>query len=282
MRVSLCLVPTPLGNLRDLTLRALDVLGSCDLIVCEDTRVTRRLLSAHSLGGKELWTYNEHSPPRAVEAIVERARSSLVAVVSDAGTPGISDPGRELVSAARAAGVSVEVLPGPAAFVCAAVLSGFDLRGFSFEGFVPRGTAEREAALRAALCTRRASVWYESPKRILGTLDALARFAPDCDVVLVRELSKLHEQQLAGSPAEVAARLEQPVRGEIAFTLRPGPPAAAAPPAEGTIDAAIDAELAAGRSTAAAAKELAAAGLGERAALYARVAARKRRGGGDG
>ncbi len=278
--MGLCFVPTPLGNLRDMTLRALDVLGSCDLIVSEDTRVTRRLLSAHSLGGKEIWTYTEHSPPRSVEAIVERARTSLVAVVSDAGTPGISDPGRALVVAARAAGVSIEVLPGPSAFVCAAVLSGFDLRGFSFEGFVPRAAGEREAALRAALLTGRTSVWYESPQRILTTLEALARLAPECDLVLVRELSKLHEQQLAGSPERVAAGLERPVRGEIAFVLRPGPAAAAAPPAEETVDAAIEAALAAGRSTAAAAKELAAAGLGERAALYARISARKRGGGG--
>jgi 16S rRNA (cytidine1402-2'-O)-methyltransferase len=279
-RMGLCFVPTPLGNLRDMTLRALDVLGSCDLIVSEDTRVTRRLLSAHSLGGKEIWTYTEHSPPRSVEAIVERARTSLVAVVSDAGTPGISDPGRALVVAARAAGVSIEVLPGPSAFVCAAVLSGFDLRGFSFEGFVPRAAGEREAALRAALLTGRTSVWYESPQRILTTLEALARLAPECDLVLVRELSKLHEQQLAGSPERVAAGLERPVRGEIAFVLHPRPAAAAAPPAEGTVDAAIEAALAAGRSTAAAAKELAAAGLGERAALYARISARKRGGGG--
>lgn len=218
--MGLSFVPTPLGNLRDVTLRALDVLAGAELIVCEDTRVTRRLLSAHSIGGKELWIYNEHSPPRSVEAIVERARSSRVAVVSDAGTPGISDPGRTLALAARAAGVPLEVLPGPSAFVCAAVLSGFDLRGFSFEGFVPRAKGEREAALREALRARRTSVWYESPQRILATLDALARIEPECDVVLVRELSKLHEQQLAGPPAQVAAALEQPVRGEIAFALR--------------------------------------------------------------
>jgi 16S rRNA (cytidine1402-2'-O)-methyltransferase len=278
--MGLCFVPTPLGNLRDVTLRALDVLGACDLIVAEDTRVTRRLLSAHAIAGKEIWTYNEHSPPRAVEGIVERARGSLVAVVSDAGTPGISDPGRTLVVAARAAGVPVEVLPGPSAFVCAAVLSGFDLRGFSFEGFVPRAAGEREAAFRAALGSGKASLWYESPQRILATLATLERLEPECDLALVRELSKLHEQQLTGSPAQISARLERPVRGEIAFALRPGPPPAAAPADEATIDAAIENALASGRSAAAAAKELAGAGLGERAALYARISARKRRGGG--
>ncbi len=274
--MGLVFVPTPLGNLRDLTLRALDVLGSCDLIVAEDTRVTRRLLSAHSLGGKEIRTYNEHTPPRAVAGIVERARTSLVAVVSDAGTPGISDPGRELILAARAAGVGVEVLPGPAAFVCAAVLSGFDLRGFSFEGFVPRAAGEREAALRAALATGKTSVWYESPQRIVATLEALAAFAPECDVALVRELSKLHEEQIFGSPRAVAARLERPVRGEIAFALHPAPQPAAAPPDSGAVEAAIDAALRGGRSTAAAAKELAAAGFGTRADLYARIAARRK------
>lgn len=274
--MGLVFVPTPLGNLRDLTLRALDVLAACDLIVAEDTRVTRRLLSAHSLGGKEIWTYNEHTPPRAVAGIVERARTSLVAVVSDAGTPGISDPGRDLIVAARAAGVGVEVLPGPAAFVCAAVLSGFDLRGFSFEGFVPRAAREREAALRAALATGKTSVWYESPQRIVATLEALALIAPECDVALVRELSKLHEEQLSGSPGAVAARLERPVRGEIAFALHPAPPPAAAAPEPEAVEAAIEAALRGGRSTAAAAKELAAAGLGTRADLYARIAARRR------
>jgi 16S rRNA (cytidine1402-2'-O)-methyltransferase len=276
--MGLCFVPTPLGNLRDITLRALDVLGSCELIVAEDTRVTRRLLSAHAISGKEIWTYNEHSPPRSVEGIVERARTSLVAVVSDAGTPGISDPGRTLVLAARAAGVSIEVLPGPSAFVCAAVLSGFDLHGFAFEGFVPRSAGERETALRAALQRGRASVWYESPQRILATLAALALIDPACEIVLVRELTKLHEQQIAGSPAQIAAGLEQPIRGEIAFALRAGPAAAAALPDAADVDRAIDAALAAGKSTAGAAKELAAAGLGTRAALYAQVAARKRGG----
>jgi 16S rRNA (cytidine1402-2'-O)-methyltransferase len=278
--MGLCFVPTPLGNLRDITLRALDVLGSCALIVAEDTRVTRRLLSAHSIAGKEIWTYNEHTPPRSIEGIVERARTSLVAVVSDAGTPGISDPGRTLVLAARAAGVAIEALPGPSAFVCAAVLSGFDLRGFSFEGFVPRAAGEREAALRASLRAGRASVWYESPQRILATLDVLAKLDARCAIALVRELSKLHEQQVAGSPAEVSAGLERPVRGEIAFVLRPGPAAEALPHTEEAIESAIDSALAIGKSTAAAAKELAGAGLGERADLYARIAARKRRGGG--
>ena len=144
-------VPTPLGNLRDVTLRALDVLRDAPLIVAEDSRVARRLLSALEIGSKDVWTYHEHNARTATGAILARARDAVVAVVTDAGTPGISDPGSELIAAARAEGIAVEVLPGPAAFVCAAVLSGFDLRRFTFAGFPPRTASARRAAFRDAL-----------------------------------------------------------------------------------------------------------------------------------
>ena len=135
--MALTFVPTPLGNLRDVTLRALDVLREAALSVAEDTRVTRRLLSAYEITGKTLWTYHEHNAAGTTDAILARARDEPVALVTDAGMPGISDPGSALVAAAREAGIAVEVLPGPSAFVCAAVLSGFPLERFSFEGFVP-------------------------------------------------------------------------------------------------------------------------------------------------
>src|SRR5579871_2965168 len=119
----LIFVPTPLGNLGDITLRALDTLRACDLVVAEDTRVARRLLAAYEIAGKTLWSYREQNAAGATPQILERARSGRVAVVTDAGTPGISDPGRELIVAARDAGIAVEVLPGAVAFVTAAVLS---------------------------------------------------------------------------------------------------------------------------------------------------------------
>jgi 16S rRNA (cytidine1402-2'-O)-methyltransferase len=271
--MGLVFVPTPLGNLRDITLRAIDVLRAASLVVAEDSRVTRRILSALEIGGKEIWTHHDHNARATTPAILERARTETVAVVTDAGTPGISDPGSALIAAAREAGIRVEVLPGPAAFVCAAVLSGFDLARFAFAGFPPRAGAARRAAFRDNLTTT--TVWYEAPHRILAALGDLAAVAPERRVFLVRELTKLYEQQLLGSAAEIAAALETPVRGEIAFVVEGAPGAAAAPPAQAEVDAAIDALLDAGLTTSAIAKRLAEAGHGERRHLYARVGTRR-------
>ena len=164
--MSLTFVPTPLGNLRDITLRALDVLRDCDLLVAEDTRVAKRLLSALDLPGKEIWSYREQNAAGATAAIVARARVHSVAVVTDAGTPAISDPGRGLVAAARDAGVAIDVLPGPSAFVCALVLSGFALDRFAFDGFVPRTSGARERSFRDAFASGRTTAYYEAPNRI--------------------------------------------------------------------------------------------------------------------
>jgi 16S rRNA (cytidine1402-2'-O)-methyltransferase len=282
--MGLTFVPTPLGNLRDITLRALDALRAADLIVAEDTRVARRLLSAHSIAGPQLWTYHEHNAAGATAAILERAAAGNVAVVTDAGMPGISDPGSALVAAARAAGIAVEVLPGPTAFACAAVLSGFDVRRFAFEGFPPRTSGARKAAFRAALERGVPSVWYESPHRIAAGLADLAAVAPAARVFLVREFTKLHEQQLIGTPAEVAAALPEPVRGEVAFVIDASDADLALPAVDdgAALDARIDALLAAGASTAAIAKQLASSGAGGRKALYARVGARRSEGPGGG
>jgi 16S rRNA (cytidine1402-2'-O)-methyltransferase len=274
--MGLVFVPTPLGNLRDVTLRALDVLRDAPLIVAEDSRVTRKLLNALGIGSKEIWTYHEHNARATTGAILERARTETVAVVTDAGTPGISDPGAALVAAAREEEVPVEVLPGPAAFVCAAVLSGFDLRRFAFAGFPPRGGGQRRAAFRAAL--GETTVWYEAPHRIRDSLADLAAVAPERRVFLVRELSKLHEQQVLGTAAEVAAAIEDPVRGEIAFVVEGGAPGAnaiAETISADDLDAAIDALTAEGLTTSAIAKRLAEAGHGERRHLYARASARR-------
>jgi 16S rRNA (cytidine1402-2'-O)-methyltransferase len=274
--MGLVFVPTPLGNLRDVTLRAIDALRDASLIVSEDSRVTRRLLNALEIGTKEIWTYHEHNARATTPAILERARAETVAVVTDAGTPGISDPGSALVAAAREEGVAVEVLPGPAAFVCAAVLSGFDLRRFAFAGFPPRGGGQRRAAFRASL--GETTVWYEAPHRIRESLGDLAAVAPERRVFLVRELTKLHEQQVLGTPADVAAAIADPVRGEIAFVVEGGaadPAFADAAPPEHDVDAAIDALLAEGLTTSAIAKRLAEAGHGERRHLYARVGNRR-------
>jgi 16S rRNA (cytidine1402-2'-O)-methyltransferase len=273
--MGLVFVPTPLGNLRDVTLRAVDTLRDASLIVAEDSRVARRLLNALQIGTKEIWTYHEHNARTAAPAILARAREETVAVVTDAGTPGISDPGSALVAAAREEQIPVEVLPGPAAFVCAAVLSGFDLRRFAFAGFPPRSGGPRRAAFRAALGDT--TVWYEAPHRIRESLADLATVAPERRVFLVRELSKLHEQQVLGTAAEVNAALTEPVRGEIAFVVEGGADGerTVAPRAELDLDAAIDALVAEGLTTSAIAKRLADAGHGERRHLYARVGERR-------
>ena len=276
-------MPTPLGNLRDITTRALDALRDCDVVVAEDTRVARRLLSAYGIAGKPLLSYREQNAAAATAEILRRAATGLVAVVTDAGTPGVSDPGRELIVAARAAGVPVEVLPGPVAFVCAAVLSGFDLTGLEFGGFVPRAADQRDAALRRALARAGATAWYESPQRVVATLEAIALLAPAARVFVARELTKAFEQQILATPAAALAALERPVRGEIVLVLEPPPqvPAARESAAAGALDAAIDALLDLGLSVADVAKALASSAAGGRSEAYARAAERKR-GRGDG
>jgi 16S rRNA (cytidine1402-2'-O)-methyltransferase len=273
--VPLIVVATPLGNLGDVTLRALEALREADLIVAEDTRVARRLLNALAIGAKELWSYREQNAAGATAGILTRARDQRVVLVSDAGMPGISDPGSELIAAAHADGIAVDVLPGPSASLGVAVLSGFPLRRFVFEGFPPRASSARRAEFERALRAHATTIWYESPQRIHDALADLAAVAPDARVFLVREYTKRFEQQLFGTAAEVRAALAEPVRGEIAFAVAPSAIQLAAE--EPALD--LDAEIARGLSSGAAPTELARAlakrGLGERRALYKRITERK-------
>jgi 16S rRNA (cytidine1402-2'-O)-methyltransferase len=271
----LVLVPTPLGNLGDVTRRALDALRDAELIVAEDTRVARKLLSALDIGPKELWSYREQNAAGATPGILERAREANVVLVTDAGMPGISDPGSELVAAARAAGITIDVLPGPRAVIGVAALSGFPLRRFIFEGFPPRTSSARREAFTRALDAEATTIWYESPQRIAATLADLAAIAADAQVFLVREYTKRFEQQVLGTPDVVAAALSEPVRGEIAFAIAPYAAAARAPvPLD--LDAAIDELLADGLPVAEIAKRLTRLGAGDRRALYERATNRKK------
>ena len=269
------LVPTPLGNLGDLTLRALETLRAADAIACEDTRVTRKLLTRFEIAGKPLHAYHEHNARTAGPKLLALANAGkMVAVVSDAGMPGVSDPGADLIAAAREAGIPFDVLPGPCAFVSAAVISGFPIVGLRFAGFVPRAAGERLAALSEAAAAPGASAWYESPRRIEQTLrDAERARVERC--FLLREYTKFHEQRLWGSPREVLAGLATPVRGELVLVIGGGGAAVQAPPNPEMVDDRIDALLAAGEGVSAIARSLAAAGLGERRTLYARAARRK-------
>ena len=273
----LVLVPTPLGNLGDITLRSIEALKSADLIVAEDTRVAKRLLNALNIGIKDVWSYREQNADSVTAGIIERASTQNVIVVTDAGMPGISDPGSDLVAAAHEAGVAVDVLPGASAALGVAVLSGFPLRRFLFEGFPSRASVERKRAFSASLAHGITTIWYESPQRIESTLADLASVAPDSSVFLLREYTKKFEQHLRGTPSEVAGALASPVRGEIAFAVAPYAMEQASPATALDAEAVMDELLAAGKSVAEIAKTLVEAGAGERRDLYARVSERKRR-----
>jgi len=271
----LVFVPTPLGNLRDVTLRSLDVLRDARLVVAEDTRIAKKLLRALQIPLPEIWSYREANARSVTQGILKRAQTELVAVTTDAGMPGISDPGSDLVAAARSAGVTVDVLPGPSAALGVALLSGFPLRRFVFEGFPPRAAAARRERFAEALRSEATTIWYESPQRLRSSLADLGDVAPEARIFLVREYTKLHEEQLWGTPATVAAQLAQPVRGEIAFAIAPQPPPAKPYALAADAGAAIDELLASGQRVAEIARILAARGLGERRELYAIAAARK-------
>lgn len=215
------LVPTPVGNLGDITLRAVAVLGGADAVACEDTRRSGALLSHLGLQ-KPLVRLDAHTMRRAPAVLEKYPR---LAYVSDAGTPGVSDPGAELVAAALDAGIPVEVLPGATAFVPALVLSGLDTARFTFEGFVPRSGRERKARLSAIAARAETSVLYESPHRLGATLADLAAACGDSRPASVtRELSKRFEETVRGPLGELAARFAGGVRGEIVVVVAGRPP----------------------------------------------------------
>lgn len=205
----LILVGTPIGNLGDLAPRAVEALASADLVCCEDTRRTGRLLQHAGIRVPGLRVVNDHTELGAIDEVVARlARGERVAVVSDAGMPGISDPGERLVAAAVAAGFVVEVVPGPSAAVTALVASGLPAGRFAFEGFLPRKGSGRSERLAAVAEERRTIVLYEAPHRVARTLaDLAAACGPDRRVVLARELTKLHEEHWRGSLAEAVERV---------------------------------------------------------------------------
>lgn len=210
------LVPTPVGNLGDLTLRAIEVLRAADAVACEDTRRTGALLSYLGIR-KPLVRLDAHTMRRAPQVLERYAR---LAYVSDAGTPGISDPGAELVQAAIAVGVPVEVLPGATAFVPALVLSGLDNARFTFEGFLPRSGKDRKTRLSAVAARAETSIIYESPHRLHATLtDLAASCGPLRQASVTRELSKRFEETRRGTLTELAAHFEAGVRGEIVMVV---------------------------------------------------------------
>jgi 16S rRNA (cytidine1402-2'-O)-methyltransferase len=234
----LYLVSTPIGNLEDITLRATGVLREADLIACEDTRHTRKLLNHLGLDnppGKTMWSYHEHNEKTRALELVERLKAGQnVALVSDAGTPLVSDPGFRLVEAAIAAGIEVRPIPGPSAALAGLAASGLPTDSFRFCGFLPAKSGQRRQALeelRPETCTL---IFYEAPHRLLETLADIAAVLGDRPVVVARELTKLHEEFLRGSADSIRRELSArpSIKGEITILAgkppeRPADPLAA-------------------------------------------------------
>jgi 16S rRNA (cytidine1402-2'-O)-methyltransferase len=221
---TLFIVATPIGNLSDITYRAIETLKSVDLIVCEDTRHSRHLLSHYGIQ-KPLRSGHGHNEQQSAVGVVEVLRQGGdVAYVSDAGTPGVSDPGRVLVRHVRDAGFAVVPIPGPSAWSTVVSVSGFPGKTITFEGFLsPRG-GRRRSRLRELLKREEAFILYESPHRVVKLLADLSDLDSERPVLVARELTKIHEELLEGSAADVFGELNQrpSVRGE--FTLLVGPP----------------------------------------------------------
>ena len=219
----LYLVATPIGNLEDVSPRALRVLQEVHMVACEDTRHTQLLLRRHEIRAKHLTAYNEFNHRRQVAVLVgQLGRGWDVALVTDAGTPGLSDPGEQLVRAAIEAGHEVISIPGPAAAIAALVASGLPTREFTFVGFVDKKSGPRRRLLERLMAEGRTSVLYESPYRVGDLLTDLAAVAPDARVAVARELTKVHEEIVRGTAAELAPRYaQQAPKGEVTVVIAP-------------------------------------------------------------
>ncbi|MFN4114466.1 MAG: 16S rRNA (cytidine(1402)-2'-O)-methyltransferase [Sphingomonadaceae bacterium] len=217
----LYIVATPIGNLGDMTVRAIETLRRCDVVACEDTRVTGKLLKHLGITTR-LWRYDDHSDSAARARLVAIMRDSAVALVSDAGTPLISDPGYRLVRETRQAGIAITSLPGPCAAITALTLSGLPSDRFLFAGFLPVKDKARLDMLTGLAAVPATLVFYETGPRLVKALDAIAAALPGRAVSVGRELTKLHEECRTGTPQELAAHYaEHPPKGEIVLLVAP-------------------------------------------------------------
>lgn len=259
----LSMVGTPIGNLSDASPRVIDTLRSADLLLCEDTRVTGRLLAHFGVRVPLLRADENVLPSRIHDVLARVGDGERVALVSDAGMPAVSDPGQRLVDAALDAGLRVEVIPGPSAVVCALVASGLASDHFFFEGFLPRKRGERDRRLATLARVPATLVLYESPHRVVATLEAVASVMPERRVALVRELTKLHEECVRGPAARLAAEVSEragreALRGECVIVIE-GPRGGEVPgeAPEQPLEEAIAAGLASGEPKPALARRLA-------------------------
>ncbi len=269
LAAGLYVVATPIGNARDISLRALDVLRACDVIAAEDTRVTSKLLAIHGVS-RPLVPYNDHNAPQMRPRLLARLnRGEAVVLVSDAGTPLVSDPGYKLVREVVAAGMPVVAIPGPSAVLAGLTLSGLPSDRFLFAGFLPSRAGERAAVLEELKGVRATLIFFESAQRLSDSLAAMAQVLGDRPAVMARELTKLHEEVRRGMLSGLAAHYETAgaPRGEV--TLLVGPPREAEADTA-RLDAALKAALPF-MPVKAAADMLAALTDGSRKAIYARA-----------
>lgn len=268
----LYIVATPIGNLQDLSARAAATLAAADVIAAEDTRVTAKLL-AHLGLKKPMQPYHDHSAEHVRPALVARAAREVVALVSDAGTPLISDPGYKLVRDCRAAGVAVTTLPGPCAAIAALTLAGLPTDRFLFAGFLPAKAQARADAIAELASIRATLILYEAGPRLAASLKALAEGLGPRPAAVAREISKYYEETLTGTLPEIAALIAaKPRKGEIVIII--APPAAPAPASEADLDAALAAALVESSLKTAVANVTSSLGL-PRAQVYARALALK-------
>ena len=266
----LYIVATPIGNLGDMTRRAIDVLGAVAVIACEDTRVTGKLM-AHLGIRKPLRRYDDHADAASRDALIALMRAEPVALVSDAGTPLISDPGYRLVRAAQAEGIMVTSLPGPSALITALTLAGLPTDRFLFGGFLPGKDKARGDVLRELAGIPATLVFYDTGPRLADTLDAMAELLPRREIAVARELTKLFEECRRGSAADLAAHYrEHPPRGEIVVLA--GPQGEAPKPDDAAVEAALRDALTR-LPVAKAAKEVARATGIDRKEMYVRALA---------
>lgn len=222
----LSVVPTPIGNRQDITLRAVEVLKSCDLVAAEDTRHSGLLLQHLGIKKPFVSLHQHNEAARTDDLLARMAAGTHIALITDAGMPGISDPGHRLIRACALQGLPLTVLPGPSAVLTALVGSGFPSDKFFFGGFLPVKSGRRSSELQAACLRACTSIYFESPHRIVRTLEALALTDPECFVCVARELTKTFEEYRRGVPADLVAHYTaHPPKGEITVLIAPASPA---------------------------------------------------------
>lgn len=215
----LYIVSTPIGNLEDISQRAIDTLQSSDLILCEDTRTSKVLLSHYQIK-KPLESYHSHNENEKISSIIQRLKSGLkISLISDSGTPAVSDPGSKLIKVCIDEGISISPIPGPSALMTALVMSGFEIKSFFFEGFIPQKKG-RQTKLREIASRKEMTVFYESPFRIKKLIDELTQLCPNREIALCRELTKKFEEVIRGKVIDIKKKIDSiKLKGEFTIVL---------------------------------------------------------------